>query len=447
MSIVPLLFALASSPSMGTESDPPPNIVVMFCDDLGWGDLGCYGNPVIRTPELDRLAAEGMRFTDFHSASPACTASRYGLLTGRLPARSGFAWVLNPDSKAGLAPAERTLAEELRAAGYATALFGKWHLGCNPGRLPLDHGFDEFFGFPYSNDMLHTIKSRDYPKIPLYDGKQVIERDPDQTTLTRRITERAVDFIHRKKNAPFFLYIPHPMPHLPLHPGKDFAGRSPRGTYGDVIEELDWSAGEVTRALTKAGVAENTLFFFTSDNGPWIIKNERGGSSGPLLDGKGSTWEGGIRVPGIAWWPQTIEAGQTCRALASTLDFLPTFTALAGRPPIEDRPLDGRDLQPLLKGQEWDDQRLLPIHGLSNEVHGIRMGPWKLLVKTNSQTGKVPHEGRTPLLFQLEQDPGERFDRSESEPRVLQRMQRALEAHRKSLEKNPPFQEDSQAWP
>ena len=291
------LVAAAAAVAATAAQAITPNIVILFLDDAGYGDFGAYGHPTIRTPNIDRMAAEGMRFTQFYSASPACTASRYALLTGRLPVRSGFAWVLNPDSPRGMHPEEWTLAEGLKTAGYATAIYGKWHLGRPPQYLPLQHGFDEYLGLPYSNDM----QPPRWESLPLIEGNDVVELDPDQSRLTRMTTKRSVDFIRRQADGPFFLYVPYSMPHLPLHPGADFAGRSSRGTYGDVIEELDASVGEILDTIRDAGIDERTLVFFTSDNGPWIIKNEEGGSAGLLRDGKGSTWEGGMREPGIAW--------------------------------------------------------------------------------------------------------------------------------------------------
>ncbi|HJM38498.1 MAG TPA: sulfatase [Planctomycetota bacterium] len=431
--VLPLALVLSACaiPPKSPSQEDQTNIVILFADDMGWGDLSSYGNPVIRTPQLDRMAQLGMRFTDFHSASPACSASRYGLLTGRYPHHSGFGWVLFPGSKEGLAEDETTMAEALQARGYATAVIGKWHLGDHAGVLPLDHGFDEYFGLPYSNDMLPSVPNRNYPPIPLYKNKLVAEYNPDQSTLTRRYTEYAVEFIHRNRDRPFFLYVPYAMPHVPLHPGEEFAGKSPRGIYGDVVEELDWSAGVIAKALSDCGVAEKTLFIFTSDNGPWIIKGENGGSSGPLMDGKGSSWEGGHRVPALAWWPGTIPAGSICRELASTLDLLPTALDMSAISETSTAratklPLDGRSLLPLMTGGAWQDERIMLIHGPGNEIHGIRKGRWKLLVKTNSQTGVVPHEGKVPLLFDLQKDPGERRDVSENFPEVLATLQSLL---------------------
>jgi arylsulfatase A len=437
----------SAEPPASAEStpSPPPNVVILFADDMGYGDLGCYGNPVIRTPNLDRMAAEGMRFTQFYSASPACTASRYALLTGLYPKRSGFGWVLAPKSERGIHPKERTLAEELKAAGYATAAFGKWHLGRPTEYLPLQNGFDEYLGLPYSNDM----QPPKWQPLPLIDGNEVVELDPDQNKLTRLYTERAVSFIRKQGDHPFFLYLPYAMPHVPLHAGPDFAGKSLRGAYGDAVEEIDWSAGEIMRTLQELGVAQNTLVFFTSDNGPWIIKGERGGSSGLLRDGKGSTWEGGMREPAIAWWPGKIAPGQVQPALASTLDLYATAIKLAGRQIPTDRAVDGFDLAPVLfandstrvqtahdggasgaandgaiGGGRTSDEVVLPrsefyYYGLSNELMAVRRGPWKLHIKTYSQTGKKYFGDKLPLLFNLERDPSEKYDRSTTQPEIV----------------------------
>ncbi len=425
-----VLAAACGAPGHLEEDARPVNLVVLFADDLGYGDLGCYGHPVIRTPELDRMAAEGLRFTQFYSASPACTASRYALLTGRLAARSGFAWVLGPASERGVHPDEVLVSEELRAAGYATAVFGKWHLGRPEAYLPLQHGFDEAFGLPYSNDM----QPPHGPPLPLLDGNEVVEYDPDQTTLTRRYTERALDFLDRNHARPFFLYLPYAMPHVPLNPGAAFAGRSPRGEYGDVVEEIDWSVGAILQRLRELGVAEDTLVVFTSDNGPWIIKHLRGGSSGLLRDGKGSTWEGGIRVPGIFWWPGTIEAGRTTAARGSTLDLFPTAQRLAGRPREAGRgpnglALDGEDLLPVLLGEAEERRRPLFHHGPYHKLHAVQEGPWKLHLATSSQTGKDYFEGKLPLLFHLDRDPSETVDVAAENPEVVARLTALAEAH------------------
>jgi len=409
-----------------------PNIVILFFDDAGYGDFGYTGNPVIRTPNIDRMAAEGTSFTQFYSASPACTASRYALLTGRLPVRSGFAWVLNPGSPRGIHPEEWTLAEGLRAAGYSTAIYGKWHLGMAHENLPLQNGFDEYFGLPYSNDM----QPPKWPPLPLFDGNEIVAVDPDQSELTARYTERAVEFIARNRDRPFFVYLPYAMPHLPLHPGAAFAGRSSRGTYGDVIEELDASAGAILTALRSEGIAERTLVFLTSDNGPWIIKDEQGGSAGPFRDGKGSTWEGGMREPGIAWWPGSVAAGAVDRGVASTMDLYVTALALAGQRAPEDRTVDGHDLSArLLGGDAGADPSPFFYYGPGNTLHAVRLGPWKLHLKTSSQTGIEYFDGKLPLLFNLEEDPGERWDRAAAFPEIVQQLAAIAADHTAQVER------------
>ena len=310
----------AAAPAFSsTRAEPPPNFVIVFADDLGYGDLGCYGARGYRTPNLDRLAAQGTRFTSFYVAQAVCSASRAALLTGCYPNRIGILGALSPSSKTGLNPAELTLAEVLKTRGYATAIFGKWHLGDAPEFLPTRHGFDEYFGLPYSNDMwpLHpeyanlppdaAPRKRGYPDLPLFEGERVAIRPvtaAHQAQLTTWYTERAVDFIGRHRDRPFFLYVPHAMPHVPLFISAKFRGKSRAGLYADVIREIDWSVGEILRALRRHGLEERTLVIFTSDNGPWLLYGNHAGSAGPLREGKATTFEGGVRVPFIARWPE-----------------------------------------------------------------------------------------------------------------------------------------------
>lgn len=426
---------LSCSGALNDEQISKPNIVIIFCDDLGYGDLTSYGHPTIKTPNLDRMASEGMKFTNFYSGSPACTASRYALLTGRYPIRSGFGWVLSPRSPRGMHPEEITLAEGMKNVGYSTAMFGKWHLGVTKTEyLPLQNGFDEFLGLPYSNDMIPP-KWKD---IPLIDGNDTLEHNPDQTKLTKMYTERAVDFIERKKDEPFFLYVPYAMPHVPLMPGEDF-NDSERGAYGDVVEEIDWGVGEIMKTLKAQGIAENTLVFFTSDNGPWIIKNEKGGSSGLLRDGKGSTWEGGMRVPGIAWWPGTVEAGTIQTQRASTLDLYHTAFSLTGQSVPKDRPVDGRDISEILQNGTTQNDDPYFYYGLNNKLMAVRKGPWKLHTVTYSQTGQDYFEGKLPLLFNLSIDPSEKYEVSDDNPEVVAELQQLITTHQKQLESEPTF--------
>jgi arylsulfatase A len=434
------------APTLLEANEPKPNIVIIFTDDQGYGDLGCYGHPTIRTPHLDRMAAEGMRFTDFYTAAPVCTPSRAALLTGRHAIRSGMCQfpgtrgVLFPDSKGGLPRSEITLAEALIPHGYATAHIGKWHLGIHEGARPEERGFDRTYGIPYSNDMDRRASipaaarySPDPPadgwNVPLLRDGVVMERPADQTTLTRRYTEEALRFIHEHHDQPFFLYLAHTMPHTPLFASPTFKGTSLRGLYGDTIEEIDWSTGQILDALRQAGLDQRTFVLFTSDNGPWLSEREQGGSAGLLRDGKGSTWEGGMRVPGIAWMPGRIQPATTSQP-ASTLDLFPTALALAGIQPPPDLPLDGMDIGPLLfDAQALPERPFFFYRG--HEIFACRLGDWKAHFITQSGFGPPGRELHDPpLLFQLAHDPSERFNRAADHPDVLTRIQAAVDQHR-----------------
>lgn len=448
-----LLFSSLAVPLPAAETKP--NIVIIFTDDLGYGDLGCYGHPTIRTPNLDRMAAEGMRFTDFYSAAEVCTPSRAALLTGRYPIRSGMCndqfRVLRRQSTGHLPASEITLAEQLKGQGYATALVGKWHLGVwsnNPEGHPLKHGFDSTFGLPHSNDMDPTPSAprgagrrldQDpaWWKAPLYRGTELIEEAADQTTLTRRYTEEAVGFIRQKKGAPFFLYLAHTFPHAPLFASEQFRGKSPRGLYGDVVAELDWSVGQVLDALRSAGVEKNTLVVFTSDNGPWLTHDLAGGSAGLLRDGKGSTWEGGMRVPAIAWWPGKVPAGTVCREIACTMDLFTTVSLLAGAKLPADRPIDGLDILPLLTGSGAVPREAYFFYR-GAQLFAVRMGKWKAHFATQPGYGTPnPTRHDPPLLFDLHADPGESFNVAAQNREVLAQLTAATERHRENLEPAP----------
>ena len=424
-----------------------PNIIIIFTDDQGYGDLGCYGHPTIRTPHIDRMAEEGLLFTDFYAAAAVCTPSRAALLTGRYAARSGMNSVLFPHSDAGLPQSEITLARALKKEGYVTALIGKWHLGIHEGQRPIDHGFDISYGLPYSNDMDrreglpgHARYWVDPPldgwNVPLQRDGETIERPADQRTLTKRYTEEALKFIRENQDNPFFLYLPHTMPHTPLFVSDEFTDHSLRGLYGDVIEELDWSTGQILDLLREKGLDEHTLVIYMSDNGPWLSELEQGGSAGLLRGGKGMTWEGGFRVPAIAWMPGRISAGGVTSDMASTLDIFPTLMVLAGTALPQDVVYDGMDLSPLLfDGESMPERPFFYYRG--PELYACRLGEWKAHFITQYGWG-LPgdyEEHDPPKLFNLYHDPSERFNRADQNLEIIVEIEKAVNAHRASFEK------------
>lgn len=398
-----------------------PNVVLICCDDLGWGDLGCFGAPNIRTPAIDRLAREGVRFTNWYAGAPVCTPSRASLLTGQYPQRVGLAGgALQPDADRGLDPAERTLADGVSDRGGATACIGKWHVGYQDSYHPLAHGFDSYFGIPYSHDMRpNNIHGRGdaHPPLPLYRDRKVIEREPALETLTRRYTSAAVEFIseHATDTEPFCCYLAHAMPHVPLARSDRFAGTSPRGLYGDVVGELDWSVHRIMDTLRSQDIADETLVIFTSDHGPWLSMEAAGGRAGPLTGGKFTLDEGGPRVPMIARWPNQIPAGTTCTELASSLDVLPTIDRLMGTGNPE-RGIDGHDLTAVLSApdSEPSPRDRYFYSNVQGEIGAIRTAAgWKYNAETES-------------LYQLYEDVGESRDRSDDRPVVLERLTREL---------------------
>jgi arylsulfatase A-like enzyme len=431
--VLRLTFALtvAACPilAQAKKPAPQPNFIVIFCDDLGYGDLGCYGSTKNRTPNIDRLSRQGMRFTDFYSSSPVCTPSRASLLTGCYPRRVGMHedytghWVIIPRSRRGLHPDEVTLAEALQTKGYATACIGKWHLGDQPEHLPTRHGFDQYFGIPYSNDM--QSRGRGDPPLPLVQQEKVIEAPADQATLTPRYTQQAIAFIEANQSRPFFLYLPHTFPHLPLFASPDFHGKSANGRYGDTVEEIDWSTGRIIECLDRLKLADNTLVIFTSDNGS---NGRNGGSNAPLAGAKGSTMEGGMRVPMIARWPGTIPAGTTCSEVATTMDVLPTFCALAGVE-LPQATIDGFDIRQLLTDAEGAAS---PYEALfyyrRRQLQAVRWGDWKyhLPLKQTHPNWTSPQptgKGREEKLVNLKSDLKETTDVSQQNPDVMKRME------------------------
>jgi arylsulfatase A-like enzyme len=386
-----------------------------------------------------------MRFTDFYVAQAVCSASRAALLTGCYPNRIGIFGALGPKSTTGIHSNELTIAEMLKTRGYATAIFGKWHLGHHAEFLPTRHGFDEYFGLPYSNDMWprHPTSGTNYPSLPLILQDNIIQFDPDQTKLTTQYTERAVDFIARHKNSPFFLYVPHSMPHVPLHVSDRFKGKTKRGLYGDVIEEIDWSVGQICAALGRHGIEDRTLVIFSSDNGPWQQYGDHAGSARPFREAKGTSFEGGVRVPFIACWPGRIPQDSVCQEPAMTIDVLPTLARLTGAS-LPSHPIDGLDISALLFGTRGATSPHEALYFYwSNRLEAVRSGPWKLVFAheyshviepgAGGKPGKDAKEKIGDALFNLKDGPGERVDLSQQFPEVVRRLTALAEHARAEL--------------
>jgi arylsulfatase A-like enzyme len=394
--------------SSGEASAYKPNLVVIFTDDQGYADVGCFGAEGFETPNIDRMATEGMKFTSFYSAAPVCTPARAALLTGCYPMRVSTPRVLFPRDNTGLNPDEITIADILKARGYATCCIGKWHLGHLPEFLPTRPGFDYYFGIPYSNDMTPVV---------LVEDEKTIEVKPDQSQLTKRYTEKAVEFIKKNKDRPFLVYLPHTMPHIPLFVSDKFKGKSKQGLYGDVIMEIDWSVGEILKTLEQLGIDEKTLVIFTSDNGPWLSKGAHGGSAKPLRDGKFATYEGGMREPCVMRWPGKIPAGSTCSEIATTMDFLPTFAKLAGAKVPADRTIDGKDISALMMDPKAKTPYKEFFYYFERQLGAVRSGQWKLVLE-RKRGGEAIQAG----LYNLEQDIGETRDVSADHPAEVHRL-------------------------
>ncbi|MET7257691.1 sulfatase family protein [Dyadobacter fermentans] len=422
---------LLASLTAQAQNHRKPNIVVILADDLGYGDIGTFGATDIRTPNIDRLAASGIKLTSFYSTSPVCSPTRAALITGRYPRRLGIDHVFFPESFTGIPPEEVTIAEALKGNGYRTAIFGKWHLGHHRQFLPLQNGFDEYYGIPYSNDMMGVVYLR---------GNDVDSIKVNQKYITQTYTKEAVRFIDQNKDKPFFLYITHNMPHVPIYASPEFEGKSKRGLYGDVIEELDWSVGEVVKALKKNGLEENTLVVFTSDNGPWLIFDVEGGSAGPLRQGKGTTFEGGQRVPAVAYWPGKIKPGTVYDDLASQLDLYPTIISLTGsRKTQTQKPLDGEDISPVLfgTGKRKGDEFAYYSNGI---IEAYRKGDWKIrLPQKDVKAGNaVIVPAADTLLFNLKNDIGEQHNLLKTNPTKAKELLASLEVYKKKIGDTPP---------
>ena len=448
-------FAAEPTATRNASARRLPNVVIIFTDDQGYGDVGCFGAEGFTTPNIDRLAEQGTRFTNFHVAQPVCSASRAALLTGCYPNRIGIHGALGPKAKHGIHDNETTLAELLKQNGYATGMAGKWHLGHHRRFLPVHHGFDEYFGLPYSNDMWPhhpEAKPGTYPPLPLIEGDQIIDEEvtpEDQSQLTSRYTEWAVKFIEGRKDKPFFLYLAHSMPHVPLFVGEGFRGKSQQGLYGDVISEIDWSVGEILRALDKHAIADNTLVILTTDNGPWLSYGTHAGSAGPLREGKGTCWEGGTRVPCVMRWPGMIPAGAENDAMLMTIDLLPMIAGRVGAK-IPEVPIDGRNVWPLIANapNARNPHQAYFSWFADNELQAVTSGDgrWKLMLPHTYRTlaGRPGGDGGTPAkyeertikqpeLYDLKNDVAETKNVADRHPDVVERLLALAETARNEL--------------
>lgn len=430
------------------KSEKPTNFIIIYLDDVGYGDVSLTGALNYTTPNIDKMAAKGMFFSHYYSPQAVCSASRIGLLTGCYPNRVGFRGALDHSAKIGINAEEETIAEVLKKKGYGTAAFGKWHLGHYKQFLPTNNGFDEYFGIPYSNDMWpnHPTNKNYYPPLPLIEGEDVVETNPDQSRFTTEFTERTVRFIKKNKEKPFFVYLAHPMAHVPLFVSEKFKGKSGQGLYGDVMMEIDWSVGQIMSTLKELELEENTLLIFTSDNGPWINYGNHAGSTGGLREGKGTTYEGGQRVPCLMYWKGKITPGTVNNNLISGIDILPTIAAIA-EAPLPERKIDGVNLLPLLKGEETESPRKsFYYYYRNNNLEAVQDGSWKLV---------FPHKGRTYVgfepgkdgqpgkanensdveagLYDLRRDPGERYNLLEFYPEIVTNLEKIAEEAREDL--------------
>ena len=453
-----LIFNTTYKPSNEIEQNLKPNFIIVFVDDMGYGDLGSYGHPTIYTPNLDKMAYEGQKWTQFYSASSVCTPSRAALLTGRLPIRNGMIGkrnrVLFPNSKYGIPNSEITIAEKLKESGYKTAAIGKWHLGHKKEYLPLQHGFDYYYGIPYSNDMdkmngetccpgskywqkyeNQNPGSTKYYNVPLIENNDIIERPVDQTTITKRFSDKAVEFIKNNKEDNFFIYLAHNLPHIPLYASDDFLGKSKRGLYGDVIEEIDHGMGLIMEELKKNHLDKNTIVVFTSDNGPWLPFETHSGSAGLLREGKGTTWEGGQRIPGI-FWGAGIKPG-VINDLGSTMDIFPTLLEMSNTNMVDDRIIDGVSIKNTLLKHEPSKRETI-FYYRSREIYAVRYGEYKAHLMTQGAYNYPKGSDEKiildiPLLYNLNIDPSEKYNIADENPGILLEIEKIIEKHKKNL--------------
>ena len=435
-----------------------PNIVIMFMDDMGYADIGAFGAKAYPTPNLDQMAKEGRKFTDFYVTQAVCSASRAGLLTGCYNVRIGINGALGPKSTHGLNPTETTIAEICKQKGYATACFGKWHLGHHQKFLPLQHGFDEYFGLPYSNDMwpfhpgvLHLPmeeRLKRWPHLPLFEGNNIVNPQvtaKDQEQLTTQYTDRTVSFIEKNKDNPFFIYLPHGMVHVPLYVSEKFKGKSGVGLFGDVMMEVDWSVGQIMKTLRKNNLHKNTLFLFTSDNGPWLNYGDHAGSAAPLREGKGTMFDGGCREPTLAWWPGTIPANSVCKEAAMTIDLLPTIAGLLNAR-LPEQLIDGKDIWPMFRNDRAKSPHEAYYFYYGNQLQAVRQGKWKLHFPHGYRTmaGKPGGTEGIPTnysqakielsLFDLHKDIGENINLRDEYPHITQKLKTLGENFHKKLQ-------------
>ncbi len=441
--------AILSSTIGALRAERPMNVVILLTDDQGYGDLHCYGNPRVTTPNIDRLASQGTIFTDFYAGAASSTPSRAALLTGRHAPRVGLPVVVQSTSADGIRPGELTIADYLKQRGYATGMFGKWHLGCLPEYMPVRHGFTEYYGIPYSMDMwpFSTTATTPNRPLPLYEGETVVEYNPPVNEMTTRLTDRAVDFIERHADGPFMLYLPYTQPHVPLGVSDKFRDKSGEGLYADVLMEIDWSVGRIVNTIDSLGLGENTLILFTSDNGPWLRFGDHAGTTLGLREGKGTTWEGGQRVPLVARMTGKIPAGRRCSEFFSALDLAPTITDMAGaHMPGKNNNFDGQNVEPLLLGGTVSHAPFFFVH--KGRVEAVRDGRYKLV--TAHKYRVVPEPGHAGLpgsqiedggytdlaLYDLEKDPYEKKDISRRHPEVTERLAKLIDEYQKDIDRD-----------